>query len=362
MDSKTLSQIRVCIEYWTSIQKRDAKYVWLDTNDKYSDILKKSTVKFGIEFENALQKEYSYYTKTHLCKITDAEDLMLDDIIIMVSREEESKTLRYFNDSLKQGNDRKMYKKVLLKRKNQSPISITDYSYQSEDFLNRSGDHPSPYSHFFEDQEVKNLFNSIQRKEENKDEEGKREVNEENEEEKGKKDEDQEVKESENNEERTESETDEEEEDEEDSEEEEREEESFFRKKISIKSIKEEEYSDRENLINEIKLWAAKKKFKLTLLTGEKQLKKEECYVTTFYCAKHQETKCNFKLVFKSYFENCEEKEDCDTQRCYKLEEWTRYHNHKLDKNHYCDRITPEIIDAIKRLRGRCKNDGALTD
>jgi len=113
MDSKTLSQIRVCIEYWM-LSKRGmpSMFVWLNVNDKYSEILKKSTVKFGIEFENIVQEEYSYYVKTHLCKITDAEDLILDDIIRMVSREEESKTLRYLNDSLKQGNDSKMYKKV----------------------------------------------------------------------------------------------------------------------------------------------------------------------------------------------------------------------------------------------------------
>jgi len=44
------------------------------------------------------------------------------------------------------------------------------------------------------------------------------------------------------------------------------------------------------------------------------------------------------------------------------LKEFHNKHNHELSKHDGKDRITPEILQGIKNLRGACKNDGALTE
>ena len=109
-----------------------------------------------------------------------------------------------------------------------------------------------------------------------------------------------------------------------------------------------------------MKLWAARKKFKLTLLTGEKKLSKDNSYITVFKCNHHKKDKCQFKLSFKRYEENLEDDQE-DNEVCYQLFEWNKEHNHALDIYDSANRITPEIEAAILRLKGRCLDDGTLT-
>jgi len=94
MNSNILSTLRICVEQWTSHQAVDTKYIWLQKKDSYIDILKKATSKFGISFE---KEGYVFYIKKHLCKITTAEDLIHDDIIIMLPKNSISKSLRYLD-------------------------------------------------------------------------------------------------------------------------------------------------------------------------------------------------------------------------------------------------------------------------
>ena len=143
MSNKIVSEMRICVEYWVYMEKKDTKYVWVNDNDKYSDIVKKTMIKFGIAFKTDSQGGYTYYMKKHLCKITDAEDLMHDDIIIMVSNNEVSKTLKYLNGTFLLETEKKSTEKIIIKKEFQSPMSYPDYRYISEEFQLR--DHPDPF-------------------------------------------------------------------------------------------------------------------------------------------------------------------------------------------------------------------------
>ena len=134
--------------------------------------------------------------------------------------------------------------------------------------------------------------------------------------------------------------------------------------KINIDSIKKKKFLDRKHLKEEMKLWGAQNKFKLILLTGEKKLVKEQCFISTFVCNKHQEKDCQFRLTFKKSSRENEEGEDEQHDNrgsMYELNEWVQDHNHQLDNFYSSDRMTAEIKEAVQRLRGRCIDDGALT-
>jgi len=83
-------------------------------------------------------------------------------------------------------------------------------------------------------------------------------------------------------------------------------------------------------------------------------------YITVFKCSHHKKDKCQFKLSFKRYEENLEDDQE-DNEVCYQLFEWNKEHNHALDIYDSANRITPEIEAAILRLKGRCLDDGTLT-
>jgi len=85
-------------------------------------------------------------------------------------------------------------------------------------------------------------------------------------------------------------------------------------------------------------------------------LKKDECWITHFKCKQYEKTSCKFFLKFKRSLKDCQE-----DQANYILIDWNQVHNQDFDKFDSADRVTEDIKKIIKRLRGKCLNDGALT-
>jgi len=90
-----------------------------------------------------------------------------------------------------------------------------------------------------------------------------------------------------------------------------------------------------KKMLDDIKFWAATKRFKLTIKYGEKERKKEECYITSLFCNKYRKTRCDFQLHWKrsSYDLSSEilSTDDQELDGSYRLSEWTNFHNHQLD-------------------------------
>ena len=104
----------------------------------------------------------------------------------------------------------------------------------------------------------------------------------------------------------------------------------------------------------------SKKAFQINFVYWRKNLRKEECAVTKFFCAKHLEKKCQFQLTLKKYSDEVDENKNQIKSKFYVLCEWIAEHNHQLDQHDNCDRITDKIKQDIKNLKGRCTDYGEL--
>jgi len=301
MESKL---IRVCFELWNLNSLAKQKYVWLNPKDSLEVIDKEAMKKFQI---NENPNFFTYLTKKHLCAIDSSEDLIFDDTVIMVKKTELDKLRRHFESpkALTREDSLKFEPKEEQKLSDQE--SVTDQNDQEfsmeADKLNdsvwaNSVDYSSEEGEDYEDN----------------------------------------VSEGED---KTESEKEMDE--------------------INLGELKEIKQDNSSELDRVIKEWAAKKKFTLVKTTGEKFLKKEGCYCRVYQCNQFPSKGCPFFLEFKKYTDLADLEKKEESGAFYKLTGYFASHNHDLNKFDGKDRITDQILASIKRLKGKCLNNGQLT-
>ena len=119
---------------------------------------------------------------------------------------------------------------------------------------------------------------------------------------------------------------------------------------ISIQSLINKEFKDRKVLKEEMKQWAAQEIMKFNFKTSETFKKKNDIYVSTLFCSKHESKNCQFYLEFQK-------KKD----KQYSLTKYFNSHNHDLESYSSSNEITEEIIQHIIKLQPIHNNTPAIT-
>ena len=117
---------------------------------------------------------------------------------------------------------------------------------------------------------------------------------------------------------------------------------------ISIESIMTKEFTSRNELSNQLKIWASNSRFSLRFENGEKTTS-EGYKISVMAC---NQEKCPFYLQFVSHGPN----------KPYQLQNYWNSHDHILSKKDTGRNVTEEIFHKIKSLMGNVLDSVKLTD
>jgi len=116
---------------------------------------------------------------------------------------------------------------------------------------------------------------------------------------------------------------------------------------IPLDDIQEKEYASRECLKEETNKWASQYCFRLSFVTRERELIKQDCKVSSLKC---NEAGCSFFLEFKT-------KEN----GMYQLSNSNHKHTHKLEMKLTARNIDEKILARIKTLKDSVNDKKKLT-
>ena len=125
---------RICLEFWQRGKSVSNKYIWLQPKDNYNQLYAQALSCFNIPHHH---HNFVFITKKHHVEVKDCKDLVFDDVLIILSRNEKEQIFPA-NNSFESVRAEEAMHDPEESISDQEDLESLRISYNSEDDLQKS--------------------------------------------------------------------------------------------------------------------------------------------------------------------------------------------------------------------------------